>query len=85
MILHHYFLPQVLSESVSKALQIAVGSEAAETAKFVGMMDKLFDILNVHNYTHGLRARKPFQMPYTTSRDKRLKVVMFLYRYIIVW
>lgn len=65
----------MLSESVSKALQLVVGVEAAETAKFVGMIDKFFDILNVHNYTHGLHARKPFQMPYTTSKDKRLKVM----------
>lgn len=71
----HVYHPQVLSESVSKALQLVGGVEAAETSKFVGMMDKFFDILNVHNYTHGVHARKPFQMPYTTSKDKRLKVI----------
>ena len=65
----------MLSESVSKALQLVGGVEAAETSKFVGMIDKFFDILNVHNYTHGVHARKPFQMPYTTSKDKRLKVM----------
>ena len=65
---------QVLSESVSKALQLTGGDEAVETARFVSMMDKLFDALNVHNYTHGIHARKEFQMPYTTSKDKRLKV-----------
>ena len=71
---NYIFCGQVLSESVSKALQLSVGSEASETAKFVGMMDKLFDLLNVHNYTHGVHARKRFQMPYTTSKDMRLKV-----------
>ena len=34
---------QVLSESVSKALQLTGGDEAVETARFVSMMDKLFD------------------------------------------
>ena len=71
----HVYHPQVLSESVSKALQLVGGVEAAETSKFVGMMDKFFDIFNVHNYTHGVHARKPFQMPYTTSKYKRLKVI----------
>ena len=38
------------------------------------MVDKFFDALNVHNYTHGIHKRKEFQMPYTTSTDRRLKV-----------
>lgn len=38
------------------------------------MMDKFFDALNVHNYTHGLHARKQFQMPYVSEKDPRLKV-----------
>ena len=63
----HVCHPQVLSESVSKAFQLVVGVEAAETSKFVGMIDNFFDILNVHNYTHRVHTRKPFQMPYTTS------------------
>ena len=59
---------QVLSESISKALQLTGGDEAVKTARFVNMMDKFFDALNVHNYTH------EFQMPCTTSKDKRVKV-----------
>lgn len=35
----HVYHPQVLSESVSKALQLVGGVEAAETSKFVEMMD----------------------------------------------
>lgn len=69
-----FLFVQVLSESVSKALQLTGGDEAVETARFVNMMDKFFDALNVHNYTHGIHARKEFQMPYTTSKDKRVKV-----------
>ena len=65
---------QVLSDSVSKALQLTGGEEASETAKFVGMVDKFFDALNVHNYTHGIHSRKRFRMPYTTGKDMRLKV-----------
>ncbi len=64
----------MLSETVSNALKLLGGEEASETANFVEMMDKFFDALNVHNYTHGLHARKQFQMPYISVKDKRLKV-----------
>ena len=59
---------------MSKALLLRGGSQASETSKFILFMDKFFDALNVHNYTHGVHARKPFQMPYTSPNDKRLKV-----------
>lgn len=38
-------------------------------------MDKFFDALNVHNFSHGAKSLKPFQMPYTSVDDFRLKVV----------
>jgi len=64
----------VLSQSVATAIKLRGGEEASETAKFVEMCDKWFDALNVHNYTHGIRARKDFQKPYTSVDDERLKV-----------
>ena len=63
----------MLSSSVSKALSILFGNEAAGTATFVEMADKFFDALNVHNYSHGASKLKPLQVPYT-SEDARLKV-----------
>ena len=68
------FNAQVLSESMSKALLLICGENASETAKFVGMADKFFDALNIHNYMHGVRKLKLFQAPYTSSEDMRLKV-----------
>ena len=65
---------QVLSESVSKALQLTGGPEAEETARFVGMMDKMFDCLNVNNSSAGIHKCKPFKFPYRGSDDFRLKV-----------
>ena len=50
MIVLIVLLSQVLSESVSKALKLTGGKEASETAKFVDMMDKFFDTMNVCNY-----------------------------------
>ena len=68
--------PQVLSESVGKALLLTGLDEVTETARFVQMMDKFFDCLNVHNYTHGYQKRKPFQLPYRSGSDSRLQVVL---------
>lgn len=65
---------QVLSESVHKAL-VATGGEAAQgTAHFVIMMDRFFDCLNVNSFTAGKHKRKPFQNPYRSGLDFRLKV-----------
>lgn len=65
---------QVLSESVSKALQLIQGGQAGETAKLVDHMDKFFDALNVSNFTEGKKNRKPFQTPYRSDTDFRLTV-----------
>ena len=68
---------QVLSESVSKALVLTGGQEAQGTAKFVALMDKFFDILNVSNFTNGTRNHKPFQHPYRHGDDVRLTVSLY--------
>jgi len=65
---------QVLSETVSKGISKIVGEEGSETAKFVLMMDKFFDTLNVHNYDHGIHQNKKFQFPFKSAKDKRLTV-----------
>ena len=47
--------------------------------KFVRMMDRFFDCLNVNNFVTGKRKRKQFQDPYRANEDPskedfRLKV-----------
>ena len=64
----------MLSESVSKALLKVCGEKAYETATFVSLMDKLFDTLNVHNYSGGSKALKPFQAPFRSPDDFRIKM-----------
>jgi hypothetical protein len=71
-------LAQVLSESVSQALYLTGGGEAFETAYFIGMVDKFFDCLNVVFYEQGRRKRKPFQQPYRSKHDFRLKVAIIM-------
>ena len=65
---------KVLSESVSKALPLAVGPQASETAQFAAIFNKFFDILNVSNFTNGTRYRNPSLHPYRHGEDERLKV-----------
>lgn len=65
---------QVFSSTVSCALLQVCGDKASETAHFVGLVDKFFDTFNVHNYTHGHKTLKPFQMPFVSASDFRLKV-----------
>lgn len=64
----------MLSETVSKALAMTGGPRAQETAKFVSMMDKFFDCLNVSDYNTGRFKRKVFKQPYRSGTDFRLKV-----------
>lgn len=64
----------MLSESVSKALRLIGGDEVSETARFVEMMDKLVDCFNVSNFVMGKLKRKPFQDPYRSANDHRIKV-----------
>lgn len=75
--MHHSI--QVLSESVSKALQEVRGEEVAETAKFCLMMDRFFDSLNVTNYSEGYEKLKPYRMPYRSVEDFRFKVCVYVY------
>lgn len=42
------------------------------------MFDKFLDLLNVSNFTNGTRYRKPFQHPYRSSDDHRLKVIYII-------
>ena len=66
---------QVLSETISKALQLTGGPEATETVRFISMFDKFFDCVNVANFTSGRFKRKVFQQPYRSGEDFRLNVL----------
>lgn len=64
----------MLSESVGKALCLAIGAEAEETSRFALLFDKLCDILNVRNFEEGARKRKKFLHSYRNEKDERLEV-----------
>ena len=50
------------------------GDEAAETAKFISIFDKFFDLMNVQSFSGGRKSRKPFRHPYLSADDFRLAV-----------
>lgn len=64
---------------MSKALEDSKDEQVTETAKFVSMMDKLFDCFNVHSFDAGKLQRKSFQDPYYKVTDFRLKVIAVYY------
>ena len=59
---------------MKQCLLITGGSGSFETSLFIGKVDKFFDSLNVTSFTKGIKARKPFQKPYVSKDDLRLKV-----------
>jgi len=78
------FTFQVLSGTIAHAPEFSGGSEVSETVKFVHMMNKCFDCLNVNNFWSGKKQRKCSQDPYRSANDFHFKVSSFLkyYSYI---
>ena len=64
---------------MAKALVLTRNPDVTETARFVEVMDKLFDCLNVTSFTAGKHARKVFQDPWRPN-DFRFKVRIVLVR-----
>lgn len=66
-----------MSETVANALVDSGDKGAEETAKFIKMIDKFFDSLNVTNLVTGKKKRNAFKSPYTCSDDFRVQVNFF--------
>ena len=58
-----------MSETVAKVLGLTVGDEAKEKAKFIEMVDKLFDCMNVSSLSRRKIQQKSFVQPYRNSKD----------------
>ena len=72
---------QVLSETVSNVLNQFGPPEAAGTAEFCLMMDKLFDCLNVGNTKEHELKRKPNLRPYESPDDIRFDVFYIFFNF----
>ena len=66
----------VLSSSVANALRVFFPAEAISKADFIDKFDKLFDLLNVSNYTSRYKSLKEFKMPYRLANDFRIQVTL---------
>ena len=58
------------------------GTEMEATAKFVKIVDRFFDCLNVGNYTDGKFSRNPFKQPYCGANDFWLKVCYCMHIFV---
>ena len=67
---------KVLSHTVGSILTAYGGPEVQETARFVLLMDRLFDCLNVRALEEGNHKLKPDLMPYTSVTDPRFQVML---------
>uniref|UniRef100_A0A1X7UPC8 Uncharacterized protein n=1 Tax=Amphimedon queenslandica TaxID=400682 RepID=A0A1X7UPC8_AMPQE len=65
---------QALSSSVVKGLEMLKKDEMSETIKFVDIIDKWFDCLNVSCFSKGKLTQNPFKSPYRSDNDQ-IKVV----------
>ena len=65
---------QVLSKSVSDALAYYNNPDTEETQRFVSMIDRFFDCLNVRNRSMWAFKRKSDLKPYTSPDDHRFIV-----------
>ncbi len=69
-----YINTQVLSKSVHDAFVFFGSPETKETEKFILMMDRFFDCLNVRNFKEWALKKKPDLKPYSSPDDPRFKV-----------
>ena len=63
-----------MSETVAKAICLTGRDEAKETAKFIEMVDKLFNCMNVSSLSRGKLQRKTFVQPYCNANDFQIAV-----------
>jgi len=78
--LHVWIVFKAVSERVANALEMTGGDDVSETVRFIRMMDKFFDCMNVTNFSSGIHKKKHFQEAYRRrtggdgTDDFRLKV-----------
>ena len=70
----HVFILQVLSQSITNALEFYGGAETSETKTFVQTFDQFFYCLNVRNLDEHRKKRKPNLRPYKSPDDEHLTV-----------
>ena len=67
----------MLSASVAREVVECVGEEASETSRFIHVMNRFFDCINVRSRTEAIRTRNPDRNPYTRVDDPRFEVFLY--------
>ena len=80
----HHPCMQVLSESVSKGLQMyreqcSVKANTEATEQFTLLMDRFFDIFNVRDLKEGKKQRKSTRDPFYSANDWRFDVCYIIH------
>ena len=76
---------QVLSETVATVMSNFGSLDSAGTAKFISVIDKFFDCLNVRNCKEHLEKMKPFLKPSDSVDDPRFDWLKNLLVYFDQW
>ena len=77
---------QVLSQSVTIALEEIGNDEVMRTAQFFRMMNDYFDCTNVRSPTEHIRKRNDLIKPYTSVQDTRFQWLMNVFlQYLDMW
>lgn len=63
---------QVLSKTVSCALDQFIGGRVSELSRFLNVMNKWFDLLNTKSFAQSVRGRNENLYPYCREDDQRL-------------
>ena len=69
---------QVMSETVASALEFLDNDRTKETRRFIRMVDRFFDYLNVRSPLAHQLKRKGSIAPYRSPTDHRFKVLCLL-------
>ena len=76
---------QILSETVSTVMNTFGSPDMTATAKFLLMMDKFFDCLNVRNTREHTHKNKSFLCPYQSMNDVRFAWLDDFLSYFELW
>lgn len=64
----------MLSDSVGRYMSVYGSEDMEETARFILLMDRFFDCLNVRAFGEARRTRKPDREVFNDKNDPRLQV-----------
>ncbi len=78
------YATQVLSNQMAVYVKHMFGDELSETAQFIAIFNKYFDLHNTRSFTEGKFKRNPNLNPYSSPQDTRLLVIRITIIHILI-